>query len=765
LALSLSTRLRALVDAEQDSRSSWQVFKNLPHKIEQIQSIYFAHSHGQAPAIVFIFLVGLHKGAGRTKLAPWGAAGMECGKPAGVRSSESSQHSIMGFVERLEENIRQDRLPTCLRRSRRQLCIRLVIRNEKLRQALRWFHIVLLKFLTALHCVDLRNRHDLDRLCFHDKLARFFKTSFVDRTLPGKCLFLFMFFQVVQNMRIFTILYYQYAYDFNKLRLERLTDVGPPGGASHPCNRSQLELNAKQARRVLKTIGAPHLEWSILVECMYGFSVTASLFCMLAIPFYLNFARAPYFPWARYFLDPVGEVRAQAELIAELVDSFIRWSRNYTIARLDCQATDGDDGRAEWDRHQSGDSSGPTTTAGWPRMAGAHSGSQLLVSKHTASCRLALSIALGGGLNPPVDRSCAWLDLLALVNVCLPGFMLVYGAVWAISLYAKVERYFGRAGKLTELDSYKDYLTLVCLGLDELYLIMSVCLLFQLAVPSIMDTLRTLKLFKALLLLTIKQNELNIEQLLGVLERMRPHQLSQLMLSRRLRAPSWDRVPRTTAPSVHLSHGCDRRQRHHSDWKRPLFAKMESIETNFMTAILHFNHCQHELVRNKSSFQAMAMACIMVSGALPVIVRLHIPYLRDSLARRFMASLSISSLAPMAVFLWPPCYIHSRSLEIYRLLTYLRTQMTRLEASRLVRDCLNIDQQLSLLRKELERPEQFAQQTAIRLMGPISLTYPSVIRIQFYISLVMVSMLVDLNTMGGSVTNGFLADPFGVLKY
>jgi hypothetical protein len=709
----------------------------------------------------------------------------------------------ISFVDLLEVNIRRDNLPACLLGHNRQEKTKSLFGNSTLRQFIHHFNLVLIKLLSDFNHFNLKWPIDTNKPKFRMKCSRFLAYLIGERTLRQKCFTLILMIQTMAAVLIATILYYQYVYDFDKIRLKRLVakQQSSPDGHQFVGERTELERRVRESRETLRAIGAPNMEWGIVVEYAYAYFLQGGVFTMLVVPFYLNFHRCAYFPWARYFLNAAGERRTQAGSIARLIDEFVKSSRSYTRLRLELMVQSFSlQKQAKILARLPGDSAKLLNEHRWCGYSMSRLGdepddehlkkmshaintleSRLLYQRHNSRCRQAQRLALMGYLNPLVDRSGDWLDKLALLNVSTFCTSVLYSALCMLYLYLELDKYFISIGRPARFETFRDIRTFILgfIGVEMLF--QSIAFLFSLCYISFIDLLRTLYFLRKMIFRAIRRIDTATQQLNDILASITADEQTIITMGIRFAGArcrqehmppqgGWHRI----TAELSLPPGRDRPP-NKADWSgtargpasygnmRRALDLIETIETDTTAALLHFKYFCAEFERLRACYEVYAFIMFYVPGSFQVLIRLNMPYVDDDKTRLFMVVASLAA-APSFFLSWPYCYIHKRCLGIYKALLSLWAQLAVLQSKKITRDCLNIDHQTSLLLKQLERPDLFSRRFAIRLMDLVGLTYSNVMRIQFWISLVTISMLVDISPFLNNLTDQLLSDPFGVFK-
>jgi hypothetical protein len=725
------------------------------------------------------------------------------------RDALHSDSNSLSSVDYSEVNIRQDNLAACSCDYNRQDRSMFSIENSTLRQFVHKFNLELIKLASDFNHINLEWPIDKSKPKFRTKYKRFLAYLASKRTLRQKCFALIFIIAPVAVAILFKTLYHQHAYDFDKIRLERLVaKQSSLDERKFGLELTQIKHRVRESQDALMAIGAPHMEWGMVVESVYVYFLQAGVFTIVIVPLYFNFHRCAYFPWARYFLNAAAERRTQVELIADQIEGFVKSSRTYTRLSLEPMMKSFASKKQAKILDKRSGSGGESTKllTNEHRCYGSMDRlevelndehlkemslaintleSRLLYQKHCSSCQQAYKLALMGYLNPLVDRSSGWLDKLALLNISILSVILFYSAICLLYLYLQLEKYLASIGRYSRYETLADLLMLALAvgGVEMMF--QATAFLFSLCYLSFLDLLRTLRLLRQMILHTTKRIDAAIQQLNDIAASMTADE--QLIITmagrfagvcpRRRRVdeylggqrkiitkyslpPLSDRPPSMTDDEWHgtasKSDNCS------SENLRRALDLVETIETDITAVLLGFKYFCTEFERLRAGYEMFAFIIIYVPGSLPVFLRLYMAYINDNKTRLFLVGASIAA-APSFFLTWPYCYIHKRCLDIYKALLSLAAQLTDLESNKYARECLNIDHQTSLLRKQLERPDLFSYRFAIRLVDLVGLTYPNVMRMQFWISLITISMLIDISPLLNEMMDKLLADPFRVL--
>lgn len=204
------------------------------------------------------------------------------------------------------------------------------------------------------------------------------------------------------------------------------------------------------------------------------------------------------------------------------------------------------------------------------------------------------------------------------------------------------------------------------------------------------------------------------------------------------------------------------------------FAEMNM---NLLQVLLQYKIFASQLRMTKQSFGALSMTCFTLLLVMPLVGRLHMPYV-DERVRYYVAMASIlCALAADIFILIPITHMYSRCLNLYRAQSILIAHIVRigLRYHHLInkvpalapalgdKDWANYVENLLwqhslkrpqriydshavwMLRKELNHPDHFVNQYVTVLVG-VPLKYENVLRAHFWVGIVIISLFIDSST-------------------
>lgn len=218
----------------------------------------------------------------------------------------------------------------------------------------------------------------------------------------------------------------------------------------------------------------------------------------------------------------------------------------------------------------------------------------------------------------------------------------------------------------------------------------------------------------------------------------------------------------------------------------PLRANMidstrKQMNSDLLYAFVHFKTFVSQFNHSKEACSIVLSTATGLFFLMPTIARLHLPYISSSTLKLTAVMVSLATTVVFNSVTLPVCYLHSRSLKLYKSLNSLMahtietTDGTRggqeqpaaptatLTVDTANKHTSNIYNKhlVWLLRKELNSGV-LTTQFAIEKYGLIY-TYPNVVRIHFYFGLIVLSIISTVGVNNEAFYGQFLSDPFRLL--
>ena len=559
-------------------------------------------------------------------------------------------------------------------------------------------------------------------------------------------------------LRLSINIYYQYLYDYHRIRLEWAIFRLIESKSSLASEVLNLEVkfwqdHVHQSRTRLKSLGAPHIGATIAAECIYITILMLGYSSYILGAIYFNFITPFDFYLAWMMLDRPTEQRACNEMIRLEVERFVASSRNYCSIHL---------ARAK-------------ACSNLERMA-------LLMEHFRFRHKLLVGqfrmLAANGALRP-LNRTPDWFDKLALAYCLFCIGCIIWSLFFDTVLYLLVPKLANFLIESQPMD------LLVNLELITIAFIIVVAMIFYLSITMIscLDQIVLVRKLNRLLTDCICLNNYQFYAR-GAAGRQPPTDISHWLATAK-RTSSWPLF--NHCPGQTLEPDCQSIER-------------TEMNTNLVLAVLHYKIFIRQLKPIQRPVGFVSFVAIVLLLLHPVLVRIHVPYMESqNLQNNYYIVILI-----VAVFVnclvGPLCYINSRCLNLYKSLFSLLAHTLDVEqsnefqsasfassrssspsVSRTTAAATTTSQSLHqplppacrpiydphtvwILRKELEHPDELILQFETKCLG-LKMTYANLVRIYFWLGILVLSISVEPAQRwqggGNQLLGRLLSDPLG----
>lgn len=190
---------------------------------------------------------------------------------------------------------------------------------------------------------------------------------------------------------------------------------------------------------------------------------------------------------------------------------------------------------------------------------------------------------------------------------------------------------------------------------------------------------------------------------------------------------------------------------------------IELMNSNLVLILLHYRIFIAQLKPILRSTGPLALLLLCTALCLPVMLRLHLPYL-NFYAKIILLITSISAIFWVDICLLPICLWHERNLRLHRSLNKLLAHTVEVQSEM---DSLYYAYSTWVLRQELSRSDLLVKRFAVNF--GLDFTYPNLLRVHFWAGLVFLSTVTW--TGGGQKDlvqflpgDSLLSDPLGYFK-
>jgi hypothetical protein len=543
---------------------------------------------------------------------------------------------------------------------------------------------------------------------------------------------------IYTSLRILVNIYFQYQHDSTLLELNyflnrKITiDRSALYKTIGHTNRSLLSASGitlmdrlHESRRILKRLGAPHVNCTMTIEGIYILVVVITLSAYLYG--YLAADRIPDTHFASMLADGGADSVALERMISEEAKSVVTSNRSSVLSMmgrvLKCEQIIE---RAQARLRACSRRSLPniyvqsTTHPTWPSLSGRHAHLQQQVGQHELFIRQVNHLVESGKL-VPVNRSPDWVDQMSLrfAAFALNNFIFSLAQDIFVTFYLADLLGFG-----LDMSSWTDYWFLGELWLTLIISISATTYYVGISSIHTVDQTRYVKKLQANYRERIQANLSQLEEI--------------------IRRPMMDK----------------------HDKKR----RLDTIDLGLVKSILQYKIflAQFESVR-KSFSAAVSITCVLLV-LIPVVLRAHSPYHLGSLMWTVSVGASLVMFAIMDGVLVPYCLIHHEGEKLYRLMCRLlahtievnETYACEMDASS--RGAVYNEHNIDLLRRILADPGRFTDRFAAHAFSALHLTFGKLVKIHYWYSLIMLSNFFQLDSWR-RVFGSRLDDPLGLIRY
>lgn len=679
---------------------------------------------------------------------------MICWKPkqeawAGLSSSFNnvSQFQDEKFRDSLLKTISNDRLPRNIKRALNIENSQRALKNQQARSLIYWLNRRSLTWICDLQRINLlRNVKDGEsKQTFRLRLDRFINEQTNDRRRKWPSILLACY--ILCSLLMMLYVYHQYKYDFNNLRLDRLSSNQTENRGLTEQNvgiyRKQLEKNICDARETLRWMGGPYFNWSLIIQIFLAFFVLLSCINYMLVPWYFHSNNLTLLP-ARTLLDKDNDARVQAQLVSDELQRFVLQSWSFTKGKISQMGTILMQTTEMATDHTLYKRSSTISEAGLlPHRALARTAVSSLMQRHKTTVEQLKEIALEGRLNS-LNGSPACRDELSLVflaSLCLITFNTFTGLIGSHYSFKQI---YDSKGKPIVFESFMDASFATCVLYILFISYFASLFTFAMHVLTIYAQLASFNRLRELVKFVIRRNEIRFQKL-SLKSAAYPTRLS-VDFMRKTNIRHWlDQNKQNRFKTTSL--------RSHQESAN----LVRSMELDLLMVWLQhrLTHRSYQLARKPISLLTHTIICW---GVAPMIMlRLHNSYFYPEF-RETAISISLFIMNVCLLFLFPLGLLHQHCLKAFKTLWGLSAQMSHFECFDCVNRYLMVETNVAIftLRRELSDSEQRMDGLACRVLQ-MEITYNNLIKASFWLYLGVISLLDNSDKLSGAKS-----DPFGL---
>lgn len=554
----------------------------------------------------------------------------------------------------------------------------------------------------------------------------------------------------IANILLLANLYFQYAYDFDQVRLIKLKLLQAQNQLSaHQFDRYTAELRERmhETLAALIAIGSPHRHLPIVVECHYVYLVTFTFVLYFCSYIYYQHLAPFDLHFVRELIDHEGEEHRSRQLVETQVLRFIESNRIFTKILMQGSYRPASGFRLKdrprtWmaasnqgrDRRHSRRAS--RSLVSWrerkstSRMAADF---QRLSQNDCRVHRLLISMLTSGALRP-FNKSPGWCERRVDITYMYHGSLFIYLNFFSIvTLKLSIDE-DSPGGSMSWSD-----------------MVMLAAVLFMLSVLSLSANFFSTYIFVGSLdqiVMVSKMRELVLNCI-----RLNTREFMRLTEARGAGLPERDpsKGQLEAAARVHEESTC-----------------ADKMNTNYLFVMMQFKIFVAQHKSAQRTVESIIIYIAILVMLIPIICKLHIPYLNllgFVNVRWFAVLLSTVILVPTNFGVVPTCYLHARCVNLYRVFSSLIAHIIEIESHPMGRGIYD-EHAVSLLFKELRHPFQFMDQFKASSLG-FSGTYNALVKIHFWWGILVLSILVDdekSSDSGPELLSSFFKDPLAVFS-
>lgn len=542
---------------------------------------------------------------------------------------------------------------------------------------------------------------------------------------------LLYYFHYYFSIKLLVIVYHQYVFDYHKYKLDKFdlianqtyTDgyLTPRQVECKELFRDHLVDGYEQARDAYKSIGAPFMHFNYIIENGLIYLILWTECVYLQPQYYYRFCRPFDYGVIDILLAPLRLQALTDRLIANRVNNFIVSSRTYEVLRM-----------AE-NRQESGRCSDSTQ-----RQHCEVSRKDEIIfnsnpSNHKFLVEEAKSMAASGILQPlnrREDRIDKLSDMYGLLFI-----IMLPSLIGSLMLFELAIPYMNVFGAEIEAGAM-DYIIRVELAIYSITGPGAVCTYVAGVIMICVDQVHLVSRLGCLIDNCIRHNTYD---LLAFLKCDRNYSSPTYFCDIELRDHGSSEPDAES--SNHPSHSVKT-----SDFDEAIYERVvqRSINRSLLNSILHYKIFVKQLRCQFSTIQIFSTMALIVTLAGPIMTRLLIAYLdRKRQTLSVLGCLIVLLFTDLALGM--VCWLHGRCLCIYRHMQSLMAhtvEMDHIAEMRIGRKAFD-EHLIRMLYRELGHPDRLVDQFSTQILGgQINVTYPSLIKVHFWLGILFISIMV-----------------------
>lgn len=578
------------------------------------------------------------------------------------------------------------------------------------------------------------------------------------------------------------VLYFQYSYDFNLLRVNRLMKRTNGSLLTHDnsykigaASAKSLDLLQKLnvTEKYARTFNPNYWHLTMFVESVYISDIM--LMATMYLTYYLEYTYFTPFDYHFYreLLDSEQECESSKRLVKRQVIKFKTSSRDYVSASTSSINMLSANSRMAMDSISTRNF-GLQRRLAPPPSSDAKKTIDELASRQSETDELLEEMLESGSLTP-MNRSNKWVEMRLLIELAYHIWIFIYALFLNLTIMIGLVSQ-SRGSVQLHSPTMLAFLFLIILNLPMIVICVPASTI------ACLDQIRYVTKLRKLIMRCI---ELNRSELFVVEQQSASGTM-------------WRNVPTVPQPI-------------HTSWRNKTFPSSRSTQTatgslaqvdkylhetqqlvgsvrigedafaetrrrmnaNYLFVLMHYKIFVAQFEPLKRSVGLVCLQAFVIIFEIPIIARLHLPYAMQanynersiSLERLKAISLllSCSMLFPAIFAILPVCYLYSRCQDLYRALWSLMAHLTNVRRVQQAGVAVYDRHAVMLLDKELAHPDRLLRRFMTRSVAGLSGSYTSLVRSLFWWGIVVLSIvLFDESSIELDSVSTILTDPLGV---
>lgn len=527
---------------------------------------------------------------------------------------------------------------------------------------------------------------------------------------------------VTSSIRLLVYDYFQFVYDRHSLQIRKLKETKLSSESnSSSLIETRLQQQIETYRSILKTIGAPYLNATFMVECPILLLICVTYYTYFQASFYFKYIHPIDLYFVRSVLNEESENLNCQELIKNEVDKVIASSMNFIDVCINLSLCNNDEESKKIEytcdhNHEL-------------QLLGEKSRSELrkLIIEHKMLTEHLRQLVEDNELKP-INRSPKWIDKMS-TEFCLYSIgNFIYSIIFDSTLIIFLPLISGFKFETDWMDLISLVeiliLTVASVIVIDFYLSLFVCICDdqQRLIDKTHDQLKACIIMNDAIFAT-SLNEIKKEVITGKI------------IDEKI--------------ALNNSNSYDK-----------LDSIYRQMNANLLSALLRYKIFLAQERPIQKIFTFASLTALIVMFNLPVIVRIFIPYAPKEI-RPLGIIFSFICCIFADLILIPICNFNQHGLRLNKALWSLAAHGIEVNEQSTNRP-VYYKHTVWLLCKELSHPEILMNQFATNMFG-FHITHPNIVKVHYWFSIIIISIFFEIESLH-QMLGERMADPLGIYQ-